>query len=150
MRWSKFYSFSSHTFWTDFKQVGIYISGYTRLRADLPAYSEEVEPAVSHGVVHHSSSICERDNSQQPYLTGFRDISKTLTRFCSSCNINIYFILYQYIFLPRVEEGSLSPHQEPSNPTTEHIPGENHNSKRYIHSSVHCSTIYNSQDREAT
>ena len=28
--------------------------------------------------------------------------------------------------------------------------GENHNSKRYIHPNVHCSTIYNSQDMEAT
>ena len=41
------------------------------LRADLPAYSEEVEPAVSHGGVHHPSSICERDNSHQAYLIGF-------------------------------------------------------------------------------
>ena len=28
-------------------------------------------------------------------------------------------------------------------------PGENHNSKRYKHPSVHCNTIYNSQDMEA-
>ena len=28
--------------------------------------------------------------------------------------------------------------------------GENHNSKRHMHPSVHCSTIYNSQDMEAT
>ena len=27
---------------------------------------------------------------------------------------------------------------------------ENSNSKRYMHPSVHCSTIYNRQDREAT
>ena len=31
-----------------------------------------------------------------------------------------------------------------------HIPGENHNSKRYMHHNVHYSTIYNSQDMEAT
>ena len=31
-----------------------------------------------------------------------------------------------------------------------HISGENHNSKRYTHSNVHRSTIYNSQDMEAT
>ena len=30
-----------------------------------------------------------------------------------------------------------------------HISGENHNSKRYLHPSVHCSTIYNSQNMEA-
>ena len=28
--------------------------------------------------------------------------------------------------------------------------GENHNSKRYMHPNVHRSTIYNSQDMEAT
>ena len=33
----------------------------------------------------------------------------------------------------------------PSNPTPGHIPWENHNSKRVIYHSVHCSTIYNSQ-----
>ena len=39
-----------------------------------------------------------------------------------------------------------------SNPTPGHIPGkdENSNSKRYMHSNVHSSTIYNSQDMEAT
>ena len=36
-----------------------------------------------------------------------------------------------------------------SNPTPEPISRENHNSKRYIHPSVHCSSIYNSQDMEA-
>ena len=34
----------------------------------------------------------------------------------------------------------------PSNPTSEHIPRENHNSKRYMYPNVHSSTIYNSQD----
>ena len=29
-------------------------------------------------------------------------------------------------------------------------PEKNHNSKRHMHLSVHCSTIYNSQDMEAT
>ena len=37
-----------------------------------------------------------------------------------------------------------------SNPTPGHIFRENHNSKRYMHPNVHCSTIYNSQDMEAT
>ena len=37
-----------------------------------------------------------------------------------------------------------------SNPILGHIPGENHNSKRYIHASVYCSTIYSSQDMKAT
>ena len=37
-----------------------------------------------------------------------------------------------------------------SNPTPRHIFRENHNSKRYMHPSVHCSTLYNSQDLEAT
>ena len=27
---------------------------------------------------------------------------------------------------------------------------ENHNSKRHMHPNVHCSTVYNSQDRKAT
>ena len=36
------------------------------------------------------------------------------------------------------------------NSTPEPIPKENHNSKRYMHPSVHCSTVYNSQDTEAT
>ena len=27
-------------------------------------------------------------------------------------------------------------------------PEKNHNSKRYMHPSAHCSTVYNSQDRE--
>ena len=36
------------------------------------------------------------------------------------------------------------------NPTSRHISGENQSSKRYMHPSVLCSTIYNSQDMEAT
>ena len=31
-----------------------------------------------------------------------------------------------------------------------HIPKEKHNSKIYMHPNIHCSTIYNSQDMEAT
>ena len=40
----------------------------------------------------------------------------------------------------------------PSNPNPGYIFGkdENSNSKRYMHSDVHSSTIYNSQDMEAT
>ena len=38
----------------------------------------------------------------------------------------------------------------PSNPTTGHIPWENHNSIRVMYHNVHCSSIYNSQDMEAT
>ena len=37
-----------------------------------------------------------------------------------------------------------------SNPTLGHIPGKNHNSKRYVFLNIHCSTLYNSQDKEAT
>ena len=33
-----------------------------------------------------------------------------------------------------------------SNPTPRHISGENRNPRRYIHPSVHCGTIHNSQD----
>ena len=36
------------------------------------------------------------------------------------------------------------------NPIPEHIYREHHNLKRYMHSSVHCSTVYKSQDMEAT
>ena len=36
------------------------------------------------------------------------------------------------------------------NPIPRHISGEKHNLKRYMHSNVHCSTVYNSQDMEAT
>ena len=39
----------------------------------------------------------------------------------------------------------------PYDPTVPgHLSRENHNLKRLMHSSVHCSTIYNSQDMEAT
>ena len=37
-----------------------------------------------------------------------------------------------------------------SNPTPRHIPWGNQNWKRHIYLIVHCSTIYNSQDMEAT
>ena len=37
-----------------------------------------------------------------------------------------------------------------SNPTHGHIPGENHNSKRYVQLSVHCSSIYIDRTMEAT
>ena len=37
-----------------------------------------------------------------------------------------------------------------SNPTPGYISRENPNSRRYVHSSVHSSIIYNSQDKEAT
>ena len=37
-----------------------------------------------------------------------------------------------------------------SNPTPGHAFRENHNSKRYMYPNVHSSTIYNSQDMEAT
>ena len=36
------------------------------------------------------------------------------------------------------------------NPTPGYIARENHNPKGYIHLNVHCSTIYNNQDMEAT
>ena len=36
------------------------------------------------------------------------------------------------------------------NPTPEDTSRENSNLKRYMHSNVHSSTIYNSQDTEAT
>ena len=38
----------------------------------------------------------------------------------------------------------------PSNPTPGHISGENSNSNAYMYPNVHSSTIYNSQDMEAT
>ena len=38
----------------------------------------------------------------------------------------------------------------PSNPTPGNISRKKHNTKRYTHPNVHCSTIYNSQDMEAT
>ena len=37
-----------------------------------------------------------------------------------------------------------------SNPAPRHIYGENHTFKGYTHPNVHCSTIYNSQDVEAS
>ena len=37
-----------------------------------------------------------------------------------------------------------------SNPTPGHIPRENHNLKKYMNPKVHYSTVYNSQDMEAT
>ena len=37
-----------------------------------------------------------------------------------------------------------------STSTLVHIPRENHNLKRYMYPNVHCSSIYNSQDMEAT
>ena len=37
-----------------------------------------------------------------------------------------------------------------SNPTLAHICDENSNSKRHMHLNDHCSTIYNSQDMEAS
>ena len=36
----------------------------------------------------------------------------------------------------------------PSNPAPGHIPRENHSLKLSMHSSVHCSSVYNSQDME--
>ena len=42
------------------------------------------------------------------------------------------------------------PYNMPSNPTPGHILRENHKSKRYMYTSVYCSTIYNCQDMEAT
>ena len=42
------------------------------------------------------------------------------------------------------------PKYRSSNPIPGHISRENHNVKRYMHPSVHSSTIYNSQDVEAT
>ena len=37
-----------------------------------------------------------------------------------------------------------------SNPTPEHISGQNHNSKRHMHHYAHSNTIHSSQDRETT
>ena len=37
-----------------------------------------------------------------------------------------------------------------SNPTPGHISAEKHGLKGYTHPNVHCSTVYNSQDMEAT
>ena len=38
----------------------------------------------------------------------------------------------------------------PSNPTPGHILGENHKLQSFMNTNVHCSTVYNSQDMEAT
>ena len=38
----------------------------------------------------------------------------------------------------------------PSNPIPGCISGEKHNLKRYMHPNVHCNTVYNNQDIEAT
>ena len=38
----------------------------------------------------------------------------------------------------------------PYNPTRGRISGEKHDLKGYMHPNVHCSTIYDSQDLEAT
>ena len=38
----------------------------------------------------------------------------------------------------------------PNNPTTGHTPWEHHNWKRCMYPNDHCSTFYNSQDKEAT
>ena len=38
----------------------------------------------------------------------------------------------------------------PCNPTPGYISREKHDQKGYVHPSVHCSTVYNSQDLEAT
>ena len=38
----------------------------------------------------------------------------------------------------------------PSNPTTWHTHRGNQNSKRHVYRNAHCSTVYNSQDMEAT
>ena len=37
-----------------------------------------------------------------------------------------------------------------SNPSPGHIARENHNLKRFMHPNIHCNTVYNSQDMEAT
>ena len=39
---------------------------------------------------------------------------------------------------------------DPAIPLLGIYPGKNHNSKRHVYPDVHCSTIYNSQDMEAT
>ena len=36
------------------------------------------------------------------------------------------------------------------NTTVGHIPGEKHGPKGHMHHNIHCSTVYNSQDMEAT
>ena len=38
----------------------------------------------------------------------------------------------------------------PCNPTLEYISREKHDLKGYMHPSVHCGTVYNRQDLEAT
>ena len=38
----------------------------------------------------------------------------------------------------------------PSNPIPGHISGKKHDPKGYMYPDIHCSTVYNSQDKEAT
>ena len=38
----------------------------------------------------------------------------------------------------------------PYSPTPGHISGEKRGPKAYMHPNIHCSTVYNSQDTEAT
>ena len=38
----------------------------------------------------------------------------------------------------------------PWNPTADHISRLKHDPKGYVHPNVHCSTVYNNQDMEAT
>ena len=58
--------------------------------------------------------------------------------------------LHLSIHLSRHQCYSQNYHIWLSNPTTEHTPWENHNSKGHMYPNVHSSTVYNSKDVEAT
>ena len=64
-----------------------------------------------------------------------------------SCTVGGYINQEQY--LGSLKKTKARTTVRPSNSTPGHIPGENHNSKRDMHPTVHCSTIYSIRDMEA-
>jgi len=110
------------------------LEAITEHQATLLVPCSSLPPAVLHMEVHTWQSHSPV-HSQTPHLMFTGPFSMSPLYFCPAnrfiCNIFLDYTIWC------------------RNSTAEHIPWENHNSERYRHPNIHCSTICNSQDMEA-
>ena len=134
--------------------------------------SQHFNISLTHPSPHIFNFVCMREHISSTLLANFHFTLQSIVR----VSVLIFWILRTYSFFfwfvfhfynvlgfavqkgksavvihtsPASRAALLSPIQL-SNPATKHVLRKNHNLKRHVYPDVHCSTIYNGQDMEAT
>jgi len=116
--------------------------------SELPSQLlEKGKSKLQWGITSYQSERPSPENLQT--IIAGEDVEKREPSWTVSGNVNWLQPLWKTVwgFLKKTRNKS---NIWPKNPTPGHIPWENHNSKRYLYPSVHCSNIYSNQDMEAT